>query len=207
VVVADGSIVQEHTLKALDGLAPAGTVQPLEGRSWITDDEDDAVPPEQRVTPRLGAIVNYEPTRILYVSQPFDDSIKAIDLGIGGPAGNEVFVQGPSRVIRSEDLNQPVDLAPVEIETEDPDWSSNTTMEEESDFYVLNRGDNTIVRMRQDGTVVAKREVRARGRSLEDARLNGIATSSDHSRIWVTYVGQLPSSSDTQGGVLELRAF
>jgi hypothetical protein len=205
VVVADGSIVQEHTAKALDGLAPAGTVQALADRSWSSETGDDGEHPELRVTPRLGAILNYEPTRILYVSQPFDDSIKAIDLAIGGPVGNEVFVPSASRVIRSAALNQPVDLAPVEIETEDPNWASNTTMEEESDFYVCNRGDNTIVRMRQDGTVVAVREVRMRGRSLS-ARLNGIATSPDHSKIWVTYVGKLPGFGE-QGGVLELPAF
>jgi hypothetical protein len=80
-------------------------------------------------------------------------------------------------------------------------------MEEESDFYVCNRGDNTIVRIRQDGTVVAVRRVRARGESLGYARLNGIATSADHSKIWVTYVGKLPGSSDRMGGVLELPAF
>src|SRR5262245_36403150 len=33
VVTADGAIVQEHTGKGLDGLAPAGTVQPLLGRT------------------------------------------------------------------------------------------------------------------------------------------------------------------------------
>jgi hypothetical protein len=209
VVVADGSIVQEHTAKALDGLAPAGTVQPLVGRSWVDDSrsEDNAEHPGRRPTPRLGAVVNYEPDLVLYVSQPFDDSIKAIELEIGGPAGNEIFVPAGTREIRSPALSQPVDLAPVEIETEDPDWASNTTMEEESDFYVCNRADNTIVRMRQDGTVVAVREVRARGRSLGYARLNGIATSPDHSKIWVTYVGKLPGSSDPEGGVLELPAF
>ena len=40
VVTADGAIVQEHTLKGLDGLAPAGTVRPLLGRSW--DDSPNA---------------------------------------------------------------------------------------------------------------------------------------------------------------------
>jgi len=207
VVVADGSIVQEHTAKALDGLAPAGTVQALANRSWNSETEDDAEHPELRVTPRLGAILNYEPTLILYVSQPFDDSIKAIDLAVGGPAGDQVFVPSTSRVIRSAALNQPVDLAPVEIETEASNWASNTTMEEETDFYVCNRGDNTIVRMRQNGSVVAVREVRVSGRSLGYARLNGIATSPDHSKIWVSYVGKLPGSSDREGGVLELTAF
>src|SRR5829696_8118830 len=152
VVVADGSIVQEHTAKALDGLAPAGTVQPLVGRSWIGDSrpEENAEHPERRLTPRLGAIVNYEPELVLYVSQPFDDSLNAIELAVDGPPGNEVFEATATRVIRSAALNQPVDLAPVEIETEDPNWASNTTMEEETDFYICNRGDNTIVRMHQD---------------------------------------------------------
>jgi hypothetical protein len=209
VVVADGSIVQEHTAKALDGLAPAGTVQPLEDRSWSSDarTEDNPEHPERRLMPRLGAIVNYEPELVLYVSQPFDDSIRAIELGVGGPPGNEVFVPTKSHVLRDSALHQPVDLAPVEIETEDPNWASNTTMEEEGDFYVCNRGDNTIVRMRQDGTVVAVREVRVAGHSLGYARLNGIATSTDHSTIWVTYVGKLPGSSDREGGVLALPAF
>ena len=61
--------------------------------------------------------------------------------------------------------------------------------------------------MRQDGAVVAVREVRAAHRLPRGARLNGIATSSDGSRIWVTYVGKLPGSSDRNGGVLELPAF
>ena len=34
VVTADGAIVQEDTLKGLDGLAPAGTIKPLLGQSW-----------------------------------------------------------------------------------------------------------------------------------------------------------------------------
>ncbi|HXM58739.1 MAG TPA: hypothetical protein VOB72_25295 [Candidatus Dormibacteraeota bacterium] len=201
VVVADGSIVQEHTGKALDGLAPAGTVQPLAGRAWEEDDRD------RRVTPRLGAIVNYEPTIILYISQPFADSILAIDLTTGGPAGSEVYMPAGSRVIRSSALDQPVALAPVTMETENPNWSSNTTMEPGTDFYVANRGSGTIVRMRQDGVVVAVRRAGADGRPLGNARLNGIATSSDHTRIWVTYVGKLPGGDDREGGVIELPAF
>ena len=201
VVVADGSIVQEHTGKALDGLAPAGIVGPLSGGSRAEERG------ERRFTPRLGAIINYTPVLILYVSQPFDDSIKAINLEIGGPAGNEVFVPTTSRAIRSQTLDIPVDLAPVHIESEDLNWSSNTTMESDSDFYVCNAGNDTIVRMRQDGTAVARCRVWARGRPLGHARLNGIATSPDGAKIWVTYVGVLPGSDDHDGGVLELPAF
>jgi hypothetical protein len=161
----------------------------------------------RRLTPRLGAIINYTPALILYVSQPFDNSIKAINLTIGGPAGNEVFVPTTSRVIRSQALDVPVDLAPVHIESEDTNWSSNTTMEQDSDFYVCNAGNDTIVRLRQSGAPVGRRRVRARGRRLGHARLNGIATSPDGMKIWVTYVGELPGSAEPDGGVLELPAF
>jgi hypothetical protein len=203
VVVADGSVVQEHTVKALDGIAPARTVQPLVHRSW----EQDKGHRGPVSLPRLGVVMSYAPELILYVSQPFDDSIKIIKLAIGGPLGNEVFVPSGLRTIRSSSLDQPLDLAPVRIETTHPDRASNTTLQPGSDFYVCNRGNDTIVRMRQDGTVVSVRRVRFGRYSLGAARLNGIATSSDGSTIWVTYVGALPGNHDDQGGVLELPAF
>jgi hypothetical protein len=206
VVVADGSIVQEHTAKALDGIAPARAVQPLANRSWRRGRRRKGGR-QRKPLPRLGAIVNYAPQLTLYVSQPFDHSIKAINLTTGGPAGNEVFMPDTTRVIRSRVLDQPLDLAPVRIDTTHPDHASNTTMQPGTDFYVCNRGNDTIVRMRQDGTVVAVRRVRARRRSLGHARLNGVATSTDGSKIWATYVGRLPGSRDRKGGVLELPAF
>jgi hypothetical protein len=62
--------------------------------------------------------------------------------------------------------------------------------------------------MRQDGTVVAVREVRlANGRSLGNGRVNGIASSPDGSTIWVTVTGHLPSHGHLTGAVLELPAF
>ena len=109
-------------------------------------------------------IVNPAPTLTLYVSQPFDNSIKVIDVDTGGPAGNEVFIPGATRVLRSRALDQPVDLAPVSIETDNPNQSSNTTMKPGTDFYVCNRGNDTIVRMTQSGQLVAVRTVRADGR-------------------------------------------
>src|SRR6266568_87430 len=50
VVTADGAIVQEHTAKGLDGLAPAGTVQSIVGRSFD--------PPSDTIEPRFGVIMN-----------------------------------------------------------------------------------------------------------------------------------------------------
>jgi hypothetical protein len=201
VVTADGAIVQESTLKALDGLAPQGTIGPLFGRRWDDSDDDDD---NRGAQPRVGVLLNYSPRRILYVSDPFENVVAAIDLADDGVVFHMVRV----RRMWSEALNQPIDLAPVTIETSDPNWAANTTLDVQSDFYVANRGNNTIVRMRQDGTVVAVRHVRLEGgRSLGNGRLNGIAGSPDGTRIWVTVTGHLPEHRHLSGAVLELPAF
>ena len=84
-------------------------------------------------------------------------------------------------------------------------WASNTTLDDGSDFYIANRGNNTIVRMQKDGTVVAVRRVIVPPGPLNNASLNGIATSSDGSKIYVTFTR--PGHSAYRGGVLELPAF
>lgn len=195
-VLADGSLVQAHTAKAVDGLAPVGTVSPLLGHRWHGGGDDGS--------PRLGVLVNYEPTRILYVSAPFEHTIAVLALVDDGT----IFRVAAVHRFHADVLNQPVDLAPAESATSDPDWASNTTLEEEADFYVANRGDNTIVRMNQDGTVVAVRRVRlADGRALGNGRLNGIAVSPDGSTIWVTVLGKLAGQGNIEGAVLALPAF
>ena len=149
-------------------------------------------------------LLNYFPNRILYVSEPFENSIAAVDLTDDGV----IFRMGGARHLCSEALDHPVDLAPVVQETSDPNWASNTTLDVQSDFYVANRGNNTIVRIRQDGAVVAMRRVRLPGgRSLGNGRLNGIATSPDGSRIWVTVTGRLPGHGKLGDYVLELPSF
>jgi len=199
VALADGSVIQAHTGKAVDGLAPVGTVSPLLDCRRDDDDGDN-----RHASPRLGVILNYTPTRILYVSEPFQNTIAVIDLIDDGV----IFRVGAIHRIHSDALNEPIDLAPAEIETEAPNWASNTTLEEGADFYVANRRDNTIVRMRQDGTVVAVRRVRlSNGRSLGNGRLNGIAVSPDGSKIWVTVTGHLAGHGNLSGAVLELPAF
>jgi hypothetical protein len=200
VVTADGAIVQEHTQKGLDGIVPAGTVNPLLGRTWD-------LPGSQTVEPRLGVLMNpYTATQFaawqLFVSEPFNNTIAVINLKVVGIAPNQVF--GPDSITRisSLSLKLPVDLAPVKRDADSSTWASNTTLDEDSDFYVANRGDNTIVRMRQDGTVVAVRQVMVLP-PLGDVRLNGIATSTDGKTIYVTFTGP----SQNQGGVLALPAF
>jgi DNA-binding beta-propeller fold protein YncE len=59
--------------------------------------------------------------------------------------------------------------------------------------------------MRQNGHVVAIRSVQVNGRALSsDESLNGIATSPDGSKIYVTITNSGPATFD---GVLELPAF
>lgn len=198
VVAADGSIVQEHTGKGLDGLVPAGTISPVLAHEPNTGEDDSDV------TPRLGVLLNYSPTRILYVSEPFENTIAALDLSDDGT----IFHVANMRRFHSDALNQPVDMAPVASETTDNRWAGNTTLDVQADFYVANRGNNTIVRMTQTGAVVAVRRVRlSDGRPLGNARLNGIAISPDSTKIWVTVTGLLPDFDDQEGAVLELSAF
>ena len=99
----------------------------------------------------------------------------------------------------------PVDLAPVVPEVVNPAFSSNTTLAGASDLYVANRGDGTIVRLRQDGSVVAARRIAiAGGVPLGAGQLNGIAVSPDAQRIWVTVSGALPEYADLPGMLLEI---
>jgi hypothetical protein len=209
VVTADGAIVQEHTQKGLDGLAHAGTVRPILGRSWD--------PPNQGVEPRLGVLMNpYNTTapvvQQLFVSEPFSNTIAIINLVlVDGPTpNNQVFGLGSVSRISSPSLKLPVDLAPVKRDADSKTWASNTTLDDGSDFYVANRGDNTIVRMSQDGNVVATVRVTIDSIPLNNFAINGIArsvatgpTSPDPSKIYVTFT----TPTNLQGGLLEVPAF
>jgi hypothetical protein len=200
VVAADGAIVQENTLKGLDGLAPAGTVHPLLDRRWDS--------PHDGVEPRLGVLMNpYTATPgaawQLFVSEPFRNTIAVVNLVVFGTAPNQVFGPGSVSRISSRSLKLPVDLAAVHRDVDNINWASNTTLDEGSDFYVANRGNNTIVRMRQDGHVVAVRRVTVDDSPMDDARLNGITTSIDGKTIYVTFTGP----SRERGGFLALPAF
>src|SRR5262245_37413473 len=88
VVTADGAIVQEHTQKGLDGIAPASTIKPLLGRSWDS--------PNQGVEPRLGVLMNPYTAKPnlawqLFVSEPFNNTIAVVNLVVFGTPPNQVF--------------------------------------------------------------------------------------------------------------------
>jgi hypothetical protein len=121
VVTAGGAIVQEHTLKGLDGIAPAGTVEPLLDRRWV----------QEGVEPRLGVLMNpytpaTGPVRQLFVSEPFANSIAVVNLTVFGSAPNQVFGLGSVNRIRTPWLSFPVDLAAVQRDTDNVNWASNT---------------------------------------------------------------------------------
>lgn len=106
------------------------------------------------------------------------------------------------------DLNIPVDIAPAVPEIANPGFASNTTLAGGSDLYVANRGNGTIIRLRQDGTVIAVQQVVVPGLGpLGAGRLNGIAVSPDATRLWVTVSGALPESPHADGLVVELPVF
>jgi hypothetical protein len=150
--------------------------------------------------------------RQLFVSEPFYDTIAVVNLVITGPSiptNNQVFGLGSVTRISSPALTLPVDLTPVKRDTDTANWASNTTLDDGSDFYIANQGDNTIVRMQQDGTVVAVRLVTVNGQPLDNVVLNGIGASADAtdttppSTIFATFVD--PNSG--QGGVLAMPGF
>ncbi len=184
---ADGSLVQLHIEQGIDGLAPAGTLTPL-----YTD---------ARVT-RAGMAFNWAPDPILYVVDPAGNSIVALSLR----ADSKTFRVESTHRLSPPALNLPVDIAPAVAEVASAIFSSNTTVAGDADLYVANRGNGTIVRLRQNGEVVAIRRVKLPGfPPLGAGLLNGIAVSPDARHIWVTVSGSLPGYPE--GAVIELPAF
>jgi hypothetical protein len=188
VVTADGAVLQAHSQQGVDGLAPAGTVRPLTASSPA----------------RAGMAFNWTPDRMLYVAEPAGNSIAVLNLSDDGA----VFRMDSARHLTAPEFSAPVDLAAAVPELANPDFSSNTTLAGGSDLYVANRGNGSIVRVGQDGHVVAVRQVQLAGAGALGAdRLEGIAVSADASRLWLTVDGAVPGFPDAPGGVLEVPAF
>jgi hypothetical protein len=187
---ADGSLVQVHVLKGVDGLAPAGTFHPL------TDLSPGAtVSTNPDTVTRVGVVFNWVPVRTIFVSDPLADQIVALDLSDDGT----LLQAAAPRFIRSPWFHRPVDLAAAVPEFSSDNFSSNTTLAAGSDIYVLNRGNNSIVRIDQTGQVVAGFRIQA---PLPSFRVNGIGVSEDAQTIWVTAV-----TPEGSGVVLQVPAF
>lgn len=187
--LADGSVVQIHVRDGVDELAPPGTIHPLPEVSVAAMESTDP-----HVVSRAGIAFNWAPNRILYVADPLGNQVVALDLTDDGH-----LFHSTARALRTPAFSIPVDVAPVVPETEADNFSSNTSLGAGSDLYVLNRGNNTIVRINQAGQVLAVRTIHA---NVPGFRANGIATSPTGAFIYVA--AQTP---DRGGVVLKMSGF
>jgi hypothetical protein len=196
--LADGSVQQVHVQKGVDQLVPPASFTPIAG---ISTDAAESANPD--VVTRVGMIFNWVPTRSLYVSDPMADRILALDISdeSSDPATSPstLFTASNSRYLTSPFFDRPVDIAPATPEVAARNFASNTTLGGGSDFYVLNRGNNSIVRMTQAGRVVARQEIHA---NIPAFRVNGLGVSDDGRTIWIT-----ATAPKRQGVVLRIPAF
>jgi Di-haem oxidoreductase, putative peroxidase len=192
--LADGSVAQVHVQKGVDALMPAGSFTPLAGIS-----QEAAESADPNVVTRVGMVFNWLPTRIVYVTDPLADRLLAFDVTNEDADAHTLFEAKNARYLSSPHLDKPIDIAPAVPEVGARNFASNTTLGGGSDFYILNRGNNTIVRMTQEGRVLAVRRLEA---PVADFRVNGLAVSEDARTIWVT-----ATAPGRQGVVLQIATF
>jgi mono/diheme cytochrome c family protein len=188
-LLADGRVVQLHVQKGVDGLAPAGTVTPL---ATLTPEAMTSTDPH--IVARAGMLFNWAPTANLFIADPQANRLVVLDLADDG-----TMFSAARRTITSAAFDWPIDLAPAAREVAHANFASNTTLGGGSDLYVLNRGNNTIVRLSVTGQLIDGRQIAS---DLPGFRASGIAVSEDGQTIWVT--ATLPGGD---GAVLELPAF
>ena len=192
--LADGSVAQVHVEKGVDDLVPPGAFTP------IPDVGPESVESSHpRVVTRVGMIFNWVPTRILFVTDPLANRILALDINQEDTDPQALFTATNPRYLTSRHFDEPIDIAPTAPEVAARNFASNTTLGGGSDLYVLNRGNNTIVRMEQNGTVTAVRHIQAR---IPGFRAQGLAVSEDARLIWVT-----ATAPRRQGVVLQMPTF
>lgn len=189
-VTADGSVVQVHASNGVDGLAPPGTITPIAGVGRAA--AESTAP---RVVARAGVVFNWAPTRNLVITDPLADRLVIVDVADDG----QLFTAPRIRTITADELDVPIDVAPTTREVADANFNSNTMLGAGADLYVLNRGNNTIVRMQLDGKVTAVRAIDA---PVPGFRANGICVSSDNQVLYVT-----ATTPGQQGVVLAMPAF
>jgi hypothetical protein len=191
VVNADGSVAQVHVQDGVDGLAPPRTVTPL----TLEANRDAGL---------IGIAFKWVPDRVLYVADRAANRIAKLRLTDDG----RHFKLARVDYLTDAHLKGPVDLAPAIPEVANRRFASHTTLAGASDLFVLNREDDSIVRMTQDGKVVARaRIVLPGGEALAGGRTRGLAVSADTQRIFVTLAGALNGQPGHTGAVIEMCAF
>ena len=189
-VLADGSVVQINVLKGVDGLAPAGTVM-----AAAKIDRASAESTAANVVTRKGMAFNWVPSRNLFIADPLANRVVVLDLTDDG-----IKFAATRRELVAAEFDVPIDVAPTTREVSAGSFASNTTLGGGSDLYVLNRGNNSIVRIGLGGEVKAVRTIQAKG--LTGFRVNGMGVASDGQSIYVT--ATLPQGG---GALLTVPAF
>ena len=165
VVTGDGALVQAHVQDGVDGLAPPGTI--------AVGAADPGL---------IGIVFKWSPTRVLYVADAQRDRIVLLHLG----DDTRHFTLSRSSAFVLPWLREPVDLAAAVPEIANPRFASHTTLAGGSDLYVVNRGDGSLLRIAQDGRVLARAAIDIPGEGRVGARrLRSIAVSADAQRVWL----------------------
>jgi len=172
-VNANGSVAQVNVLNGVDALAPPGTVTPV-----AKVDRAAAESTDPGVIAREGMAFNWVPSRNLFIADPQANRLVVLDLTDDG-----VIFRATRREISVPEFDMPIDLAPATREVSSGSFASNTTLGGGSDLYVLNRGNNSIVRMSVAGEVLAVRRLES---DVAGFRANGISVSSDGQTIYLT---------------------
>jgi len=182
-VTGTGAVAQVHVQDGVDGLAPAGTIA------------------LGHVDPgTVGMAFQWAPRRALFVAEAARDRIAVLHVK---DDGRQFVLDGVDR-LRSPWLRQPVDLAPAVPEVASPRFASHTTLAGDSDLYVANAGDGSLLRLSRDGQAIARATiVRADGRAVGPGELRAIAVSSDAQLVWAIVH---PAGANAEQ-LLELAAF
>jgi hypothetical protein len=152
----------------------------------------------------IGIAFKWNPGRVLYIADAARDRLVLLHL----EDDRRHFKVQHTSTVTSKALREPVDLAAALPEIANPSFASHTTLAGGSDIYVANRGDGSLLRMSQDGEVLARARIEVPGLGLLGAdRIRAIAVSADAQRLWVTLQGELPGFSGHEGALIELSAF
>jgi hypothetical protein len=183
VVTGAGAVAQIHVQDGVDGLAAPGTID--------VGNEDPGV---------IGVAFKWSPDRALFIADARHDRIQVLYLDDDA----RQFTLKRIDHLESPWLRRPVDLAAAIPEIANPRFASHTTLAAGSDLYVANRGDGSLVRLRQDGSVTAAAliDVPGVGR-IGPGQLRSIAVSADAQRIWL--VAQAAHSDESL--LIEVHAF
>lgn len=188
VATADGAITQVHVQDGVDGLAPAGSVRRVE------NDADGVI----------GMAFQWNPNRVLYVADAGRNRLLLLTL----EDDYRHFTVAGASTLASPYFKQPVDVAAAVPEIANPRFASHTTLAGGSDLYVANRGDGSLVRLDQQGNVLARAVIEVPGLGVLGAnRLRALAVSADAQRVWLTLQGELPGYAGYEGVLIEVSAF